>query len=151
MFGHRYFGARFFGPRYFGDGGAPSDIPLSIGAGSLWRKRVAEDDQIRDKRWRKRRQQIEKISRLVDGISEELPSDVPEATIIREAEAAVEKAADKLVEDAPPQFFDYRGLAAAVAQAQRAMRDAETALQRYEARKRQELIDQDDEDVLLLL
>jgi predicted GIY-YIG superfamily endonuclease len=150
MFGHRYFGGRYFGPRYFGDGGdqsASTDYP--IGAGSIWHKRFAEANEHRDKKWRKRRQELEKISRLVDGVAEKVPSDVPEAAVVREAETAVEKAADKLAD--PPEFTDYAGLAAAVRGAKEALKQAEDAFKRYEARRREALIEADDEDVLLLL
>ena len=125
----------------------PQDEDIAIGAGSIWR----DEDENRDKRWKRRRQQLEKISRLVDGISEEIPADVPEAQVVREAEEAVEEAADKLAEDTPPEFFDYAGLARLAQRAETAVREAEDALARYEARKRRELEEADDEDVLLLL
>lgn len=153
MFGHRYFGTRYFGQRYWGGIGAavaPQE-DIGIGAGSTWRKRLADEDETRDKRWKRRRAQLEKISRLVDGIEAAIPSDVPEAQVIRDASEAVEKAADKLAEDVPPQAFDYAGLARLAARAEAAVRQAEDALARYEARKRREMDELDDEDVLLLL
>lgn len=130
---------------------APPAEDIAIGAGSGYHKRYADEDRERDKRWKKRRAQLEKISRLVDGIEAAVPSDVPEAQIVRDAAEAVEKAADKLAEEAPPQFYDYAGLARLAQRAETAVREAEDALARYEARKRREMEDQDDEDVLLLL
>jgi hypothetical protein len=127
----------------------PEDVDIGIGAGSYWKKRLAEEDESRDRRWQQRRKQLEKISRLVDGISDEVPSDVPEAQVIKQAEERIEEAANKLSD--PPQFTDYKALAAAVRRAEAALRQAEAAYQRYEARKRRELDEQDDEDVLLLL
>lgn len=124
------------------------DVDLfQIGAGSIWR----QADENRDKRWKRRREQLEKISRLVDGIEAAIPSDVPEAQVIRDASQAIEKAADKLAEDVPSRAYDYAGLARLAAQAEAAVRQAEDALARYEARRRRELDEQDDEDVLLLL
>ena len=125
------------------------DFP--IGAGSIWGKRLADEDESRDRRWRKRRAQLETISRLVDGIADEIPADVPEAQVVREAEQAVEKAAVKLAEDVPPSAFDYAGLARLVARAEASVSQAEDAYHRYVARKRREIEEQDDEDVLLLL
>jgi hypothetical protein len=133
------------------DAAPVQDIAIGIGAGSLWRQRLVQEDENRDKRWKRRRQQIEKISRSIEGIEEAIPSDVPEAQIVREAAQAVEKAADKLVEDVPAPVFDYAGLARLAQRAEAAVRQAEDALARYEARRRRELEEQDDEDVLLLM
>ena len=151
MFGHRYFGARYFGQRYWGGIGAaaPEQEDFPIGAGSIWGKRLADEDESRDRRWRKRRAQLETISRLVDGIADEIPADVPEAQVVREAEQAVEKAAVKLAE--PTRAFDHAGLARLVGRAEASVSQAEDAYHRYVARKRRELEEADDEEVLLLL
>ena len=157
MFGHGYLGAGYFGSGWFGPGAAdapePPDDDIAIGAGSIWdwKKRLAEDDRDRSKRWQQRRKQLERISNLIDGIKEELPSDVPEAQVARKAEVAVEKAADRLTQQVPMPAFDWRSLADEVRKAESALRQAEQALTRYELRKRRELDEQDDEDVLLLL
>ena len=155
MFGHRYFGSRFFGPRYWGDGGdqAAQEDAVLLGGGTYqgWKKKLTQDDKERDKRWQQRRKQLERISNLIDGIKEELPSDVPEAQVALKAEAAVEKAAVKLTEDVPMPAFDWRGLSDEVRKAEGALRQAEKAFQHYKARVQRELEDQDDEDILLLL
>lgn len=129
----------------------PEDIAITPGSYWNYRKRIEEDEQERDERWRRQRERIEKVSRLIDGVTDKLPDDVPEAQVAKRAEAAVEKAAEKLVEDVPPPAFDYAGLAQRVKAAEHAVRQAEQALQRYEARKRREMEEQDDEDVLLLM
>lgn len=143
--------ATSWGTSWFGAQTPTPDDIFPIGAGSIWRRRLSEEDETRDKRWKRRRQQLETISRLVDGIEDKVPDDVPEAAVVREAAQAVEEAADKLAEDVPPQAFDYAGLARLAARAEASVRQAEDALARYEARKRREIEDADDEDVLLLL
>lgn len=117
-------------------GGTYQGLKLKLGS--------KEED---DKRWQKRRRQLEKIARLIDGVAEEMPADVPEAQIAREAKAAVEKAADKLAEDVPLPFFDWAGLASEVRRAEAALSQAELALAAYHERR----IEEDDEDILLLM
>jgi len=130
----------------------PEDVGLP-GAGSWigWRKRLLKEDEHRSKRWLQRRRQIERISDLIDGVKEEIPADVPEAQVARKAEAAVEKAADKLLEDVPMPAFDWRGLSDEVRKAEAALKQAEKAFQHYKARVQLEMDEQDDEDVLLLM
>jgi hypothetical protein len=125
----------------------PADV-FAFGSGAVLkrRKELARDDQERDARWRKRREQVERIGRLVDGITADLPADTPE---VIEAEAAIEVAAEKLA--APPPVFDHAALAASIKKAQAALAQAKLALARHEARKRREMEEQDDEDVLLLM
>lgn len=124
------------------------DIVL-LGGGTYQglKQRLADQDKDRNQRWRKRRKQLETISNLVDGIKQEIPSDLPEAEVARLAEKAVEKAADTLAQDVPLPAFDWSGLARDVAAAQAALKQAETAYAAYQAR----VAEDDDEDVLLLM
>lgn len=119
------------------------DITLGGGTYQNWSRQE-------DKRWKKKRRQLEKIERLLLGIVEEIPSDVPEAAPVRQAEEVLAQAKDQLNEDAAP-VFDWRTLSADVAQAERALAQARVALAHYQARKIAEAEDQDDEDFLLLM
>lgn len=123
------------------------DVTLGGGTYQGLRERIHGRDKQEDERWQKRRKQLEKISRLIDGISEELPSDVPEAQVARQAAAAVEKAAGKLAEDVPVPFIDWAGLAAAIRETEMALMQAEQALAAYRFRVEEE----DDEDALLMM
>ena len=133
----------------YGGGAAPPEDVALLSGGSYQglRKRFADEDRDRNNRWRKRRKQLETISNLIDGITEEIPADVPEAQVARAAVKAIEKAADKLAEDVPLPAFDWRGLARDVAAAQAALAQAERAFAAYQAR----VEDEDDEDALLLM
>ena len=133
----------------YGGGAAPPEDVALLSGGSYQglRKRFADEDRDRNNRWRKRRKQLETISNLIDGITEEIPADVPEAQVARAAVEAIEKAADKLAEDVPLPAFDWSGLARDVAAAQAALAQAERAYVAYQAR----IEDEDDEDALLLM
>ena len=122
------------------------DVTLGGGTYQFWKKRLGYDED-KGKRWEQRRRQLEKISRLIDGIAEEIPADVPEAQVARQAAEDFEKAADKLAEDVPVQFFDWAGLAREIQRAQAALKQAEVALAQYQARVEEE----DDEDALLMM
>lgn len=123
------------------------DVTLGGGTYKGLKKRFADQDKDRSNRWRKRREQLETISNLIDGIREEIPSDVPEAQVARQAAATVEKAADKLAEDVPLPAFDWDGLARDVAAAQAALIAAQHAYAAYQAR----IEEDDDEDILMLM
>lgn len=114
-----------------------------------YRAALARESAHDDKRLKKRRKQLRQIAELIDGITEDMPSDVPEAQAAKQAQAAVEEAAERLDEDAS--VFDHAGLAAAVRQAEAAVRQAQAAHMAYQARVAQALAEQDDEDVLLLM
>ena len=79
----------------WGDGGAVEELPFGWGSGyyAKWREDADKRAARADRTWKKRRASLDKLDRLLSGIIEELPDDVPEAVLIKRAIAAVEKAA----------------------------------------------------------
>lgn len=125
---------------------AQQETAPPIAAGGWWAShRKVEDD------WKRRKKQRQELRDIIRRASGELPDDVAEAQVVKQAADLIERAvdADEAVPALalpPPPDLGIESLRAAVQR-------AEMAVAAYKARKLAELraIEEDDEDVLLLL
>ena len=122
---------------------APPPGDIELGGGGFWDWRNAPS-RGHDERWKKRRNQLETLDRLLSGIVEQVPPEAVEAVPVKAAVEALQQAAAELISP----DYDYTALAAEVGRAEEALFAAERALQRYLNRVAEE--DEDDDDIFLL-
>ena len=123
--------------------GVVVDQDVALGGGGFWKF----DHERRGARWKKRREQIDRIAALLAGIAEQVPDDAPEAQPIKAARAAIDKAEHALLADLPEPAIDWRAIAIDMRRAQQALARSEKALDAYLMR----LADDEDDDDLLMM
>lgn len=118
-----------------------------IAAGGTWYGHGKVEDE-----WKRRKKKINDLEEAIKRASGEIPQDVPEAVVVKEAVKVIEKAAE-VVSEPPPRIVAAPlppeiDLAPLIAAAER----VEAAIKDYKARKLAELraAEEDEEDVLLL-
>lgn len=116
-----------------------------LGGGGFWDWPKGRSDR-RGERWKKRREQLDRIERSLAGIAEDIPSDIAEAQPLATAKAAVAKA-ERVLSEPPGPSFDWPAVTQAFRDTQTALKAAERALAAYQVK----LADEDDDDDLFLM
>lgn len=116
---------------------------IALGGGGFWKV----DHDRRSARWKKRKEQLDRIAALLAGVSEQIPDDAPEAQPVKAARIAVDRAERALLADVPAPTVDWTALAADIRRAERALAKAERAFDAYVLR----LADEDEDDDLLMM